>query len=183
MARTILSNKRFNLTLNRLSHQIVENYPSLEDVRFIGIQEKGVIMAERIAQRLTQLYRRKVNIGKLDITFYRDDFRTREKPLRASSTNIDFEVEGKNVVLIDDVLYTGRSVHAGISAILDFGRPESIELMCMIDRRFNRHFPIKADYAGFTVDAVDEAYVRVEWENIDGEDRVLLLSAKEARNK
>ena len=182
--RVILSEDRFGLTIERLSQQIAESYPDMENTCIIGIQEKGVILAERILQRLKKLYpKQKITFGKLDITFYRDDFRTRQTPLKASTTEIEFLVEGKNVILVDDVLYTGRTVHAAISALLDFGRPERIEFLTMVDRRFNRHFPIKADYKGIIVDSMDQAYVKVEWENVDGKDQVLLFSAKDQSGK
>lgn len=117
--------------------------------------------------------------GQLDITFYRDDFRTRAKPLKASSTSMNFLVEDRNVVLVDDVLYTGRTVTAALTALQHYGRPRRILLLTMVDRRFNREVPVKADLSGMRVDSVDEAYVRVEWEEKDGEDRILIYPTKE----
>ena len=102
----------------------------------------------------------------------------RDTPLKAAETKIDFLIENKQVLLVDDVLYTGRTVHAAMSALQDFGRPQKIEMLCMVDRRFNRHFPIKADYQGIVVDALDEAYVKVNWKEKHGEDQVLLFSGK-----
>lgn len=177
--KVILERKRFGLTLERLCNEIYENHSSLDNLCFLGIQERGVILAERLLQVLYKLYGKKtLQFGKLDISFYRDDFRTRLNPLKVSSTDITFDLEGKKIILIDDVLYTGRTVHAAISAILDFGRPDKIEFLALVDRRFNRHFPIKADYKGIVVDAMDKAYVKVDWEHLDGEDRILLYSAK-----
>jgi pyrimidine operon attenuation protein/uracil phosphoribosyltransferase len=151
----------------------------MENTCILGIQESGVVLAERLIPALKKLYGKKsILFGKLDISFYRDDFRTRKNPIKVSSTDIEFDLEGKQIILIDDVLYTGRTVHAAISAILDFGRPDKIEFLTLVDRRFNRHFPIRADYKGIIVDALDEAYVKVDWEQIDGEDRILLYSAK-----
>ena len=182
--RVILEKDRFGLTIERLSHQLAESYPDMDNTCIIGIQEKGVVLAERIITRLNRIFPKKViPFGKLDITFYRDDFRIRKTPLKASTTEIDFLVEGRNVILVDDVLYTGRTVHAAISALQDFGRPEKIEFLTLVDRRFNRHFPIKADYKGIVVDALDKAYVKVEWEGIDREDQVLLYSAKDLSGK
>ena len=184
MAKVILENKRFGLTIERLCHQLKESYPLLDNVCFIGIQESGVILAERIISMLPRLFpKQKVTSGKLDISFYRDDFRRRDTPIKISSTEMDFLVEGKDVVLIDDVLFSGRTVHAAMSALQDFGRPRRLEFLTLVDRRFNRHFPIKADYAGIVIDALDEAYVKVEWEHIDGKDQVLLFSAKEGKEK
>ncbi len=134
----------------------------------------------RIHRRLTEIIGiPDIENGKLDITFYRDDFRLRSKPLRASVTEMDFLVENKKVVLMDDVLYTGRSVQAALTALQHYGRPRRIELLSLVDRRFNRDLPIKADYTGIRVDALDEAYVRVEWQEIQGEDQVLLFPQKE----
>jgi pyrimidine operon attenuation protein / uracil phosphoribosyltransferase len=175
--KLILPPERFQLTLERLCYLILENHRTLENVCIIGIQERGVYLAERLVSTITNIADiSSLRFGKLDITFYRDDFRRRDTPLRASSTDIDFLVEKKDVILVDDVLYTGRTVHAAMSAVSDFGRPSRIELLCMVDRRFNRQFPIRADYVGITVDSVDAAYVSVEHAHINGEDRVLLFS-------
>ena len=177
--KLIVSKERFELTIKRLCHQILERHLCLDKLCLIGIQERGVYLAERIKDQLTDMLgSQPFNYGKLDITFYRDDFRRRDTPLKAATTEIDFLVEDRNVILVDDVLYTGRTVHAAITAIQDFGRPARIEMLCMVDRRFNRHFPIKADYKGVAVDALDEAYVRVRWKEYHGEDQVLLFSGK-----
>ncbi|HMQ08264.1 MAG TPA: bifunctional pyr operon transcriptional regulator/uracil phosphoribosyltransferase PyrR [Saprospiraceae bacterium] len=182
--KVILEKQRFGLTIDRLCHQLVESFTSSMSFCLIGIQERGAVFSDRIKERIHQLYPESdFSYGKLDISFYRDDFRTREKPLKVSSTEMDFLVEGLHVVLIDDVLYTGRTVHSAMAALMDFGRPASIRYMTLVDRRFNRHFPIKADYSGITVDAVDEAYVKVEWSHLNGEDRILLFSAKMDRNR
>jgi len=177
--KTILAQERFRLTIERLCHQLMEEYEDFSNTCIIGVQERGVLLADRIIERLKILSpKTSIDYGKLDITFYRDDFRTRTEPLKASSTEIDFLVENKKVILIDDVLYTGRTIQASLAALQDFGRPEKVELLTLVDRRFNRHLPIMSDYTGMTVDALDEAYVKVEWENLDGQDRILLFSAK-----
>ncbi|MBT8233460.1 MAG: bifunctional pyr operon transcriptional regulator/uracil phosphoribosyltransferase PyrR [Saprospiraceae bacterium] len=176
--RQILSPQHFNITLLRLAHQIIENYPSNEIIYIVGIQEKGVILAERLIEIIKdKLKSPKIVFGKLDITFYRDDFRIREKPIVANSTQIDFDVEGKKILLVDDVLYSGRTIHAAMAALQDLGRVGQIELLTMVDRRFNRHLPIKSDYTGIQVDSLDEAYVKVQWKHLDGEDKVLIFSA------
>ena len=178
--RVILSQERFALTIDRLCHQLIENHDTFENTCLIGIQQGGIPLANRIHRRLVEIVGIPViENGKLDITFYRDDFRHRAKPLRASVTEIDFLVEDKNVVLMDDVLYTGRSVQAALTALQHYGRPRRVELLTLVDRRFNRDLPIKADYIGIRVDALDEAYVRVEWKEVEGEDRVLLFPQKE----
>ncbi len=178
-ARTILTTEKFKLTIERLCHQLVENHPRFEHTCIIGIQPRGIPLADRIVKRLrTMVKNPEFNYGKLDITFYRDDFRIRQTPLEASTTEMEFLVEDKNVILIDDVLYTGRTVQAALTAINHYGRPRKVELLALIDRRFNRHLPIQSDYTGMIVDALDEAYVKVEWEDIDGTDKIKLYPKK-----
>jgi pyrimidine operon attenuation protein/uracil phosphoribosyltransferase len=116
-----------------------------------------------------------IQLGYLDITFYRDDFRRSEKPLEANKTMLNFIVEDKKVVFIDDVLYTGRSIRSALTAIQDFGRPLEIELLTLIDRRFSRHLPIQPDYRGRQVDAIGGEKVKVCWKENDGEDAVYLV--------
>lgn len=176
--RVILENEQFQLTIDRLCHQIIENYSNFSELCIVGIQEKGVVLAQRIVESLIKITGvTEIHFGKLDITFYRDDFRRRDIPLKANSTEMDFLVEGKNVILIDDVLYSGRTIQAGLLALQQFGRANKIELLCLVDRRFNRELPIQSDYTGVRVDAIDEAYVQVEMDK-DGSDRILLFSAK-----
>ncbi len=177
--RQILSPERFKITLLRLAHEIIENYASEPSIIIIGIQEKGVILAERLIDILKKKNPKTIiHFGKLDITFYRDDFRMRSTPLKANSTDIEFQIENQKIILIDDVLYTGRTIQAAMSALQDLGRVEKIELLAMVDRRFNRHLPIKCDYTGIQVDSLDEAYVRVQWEHQDGQDKILIFSAQ-----
>lgn len=177
--KTILTEKRLKLTLDRLCHSLIENYDNFDNTAIVGVQQRGTLFANRIYKRLQELVpKAKVDYGKLDITFFRDDFRTRKTPLQASSTEMDFLLEGKRVILIDDVLYTGRTVHAAISAMQQFGRPAAVELMVLVDRRFNRTFPIKSNYVGITVDALNEDYVKVEWQEEEGKDRVLFFTGK-----
>lgn len=177
--RVILEDKRLNLMIERLCHQLIENYHKFENACLIGVQPRGVFFADRIHQRLQKILRLKsIEYGKLDITFHRDDFRTREKPLQANVTEMDFLVEDKKVILVDDVLYTGRTIQAAMSALQHYGRPDQVELVALIDRRFNRHLPVQADYIGMTIDAIDEAYVKVEWEEHEGQDQVILFPNK-----
>jgi pyrimidine operon attenuation protein/uracil phosphoribosyltransferase len=177
--RVIAGQKRFALTIERLCQQLIERHGSFEDTCLIGIQPRGVFLGDRLHERLEALVDQgNVEYGKLDITFYRDDFRTRAKPLSASPTEVDFLVEGKKVILVDDVLYTGRTVQAALTALNNYGRPKKVELLALVDRRFNRHLPIQGDYVGMTVDAVDKAFVRVEWKEQTGEDRVLIFADK-----
>ena len=178
--RIILTEARIQLTIERLCRQLIEVYDTFDQTCLIGIQPRGTFLANRLFNRLSELIPGSViDFGKLDITFYRDDFRTREKPLKASVTDLNFLVENKNVILVDDVLYTGRTVQAALTALQHYGRAKKVDLLCLIDRRFNRHLPIKSDFTGIRVDAVDEAFVKVEWKENDGEDRVLLFPTKE----
>lgn len=177
--RVILNRERFALTIERLCHQLIEKYDRFTDTCLIGIQPRGVLFSDRISERLMSILNiGNLEYGKLDITFYRDDFRIRTKPLKASFTDMKFLVDEKNVVLIDDVLYTGRTVQAALTALNHYGRPKQVDLLALVDRRFNRHLPIQSDFVGITVDALDDAYVKVKWEHIDGEDTVLLFAEK-----
>lgn len=177
--RVILRNEQFQLTILRLCHQILENFSEPTEFCLVGIQEKGVILANRIYKTIKTINdQHTIHLGKLDITFYRDDFGRRDFPLEANTTEIEFLIEDKPVIIADDVLYSGRTIQAGLMALQDFGRPSKVELLTMVDRRFNRHLPIQANYIGMSVDAIDEAYVRVEWDETEGKDRILLFSPK-----
>ena len=162
--KSILSEQQLSITIKRLAHQVLENHPDLQDTVLIGIQPRGVFLSDRIVEEIRkQVDEEKVLYGKLDITFYRDDIR---KELHiANHTEIPFTIEGKKVVLIDDVLYTGRTIRAALDALLAFGRPEKVELCILIDRRFSRQFPIQADYVGRSIDSIVSQKVRVEWQN------------------
>lgn len=175
--KVLLSAKEINIILHRLACQLIENHLDFKDTVLIGIQPRGVRVAERLKNILEEAYRiEQIKLGYLDITFFRDDFRRGEKPLEANKTRIDFLVEGKKVVFIDDVLYTGRSIRAALTAIQSFGRPEEIELLTLIDRRFSRHLPIQPDYRGRQVDAINEEKVKVTWKEQEGEDTVFLIN-------
>ncbi|MCO6479061.1 MAG: bifunctional pyr operon transcriptional regulator/uracil phosphoribosyltransferase PyrR [Phaeodactylibacter sp.] len=178
--KTIIGQERFALTIDRLCHQLIEQHGHFEQTCLVGIQPRGVHLSNRLYRRLSEILSiSSIKYGKLDITFYRDDFRTRAKPLYASRTEMDFLVEDKRVVLADDVLYTGRTVQAALTALNHYGRPRQVELVSLVDRRFNRHLPIHSDYTGITIDALDEAYVRVEWAELEQEDRILLFANKQ----
>jgi pyrimidine operon attenuation protein/uracil phosphoribosyltransferase len=167
--RIILSEEKLQLVLDRLAHQLIEYHGDFTHSCLIGIQPRGPALSDRIIQRLHTLgHFASLPYGLLDVTFHRDDFRTRHEPIKANSMKMDFLVDNKKVVLIDDVLYTGRTIQAAISALQHFGRPEKIELLVLIDRRFNRDLPIQADYTGMVVDALDQAYVKVEWQEGSG---------------
>lgn len=175
--KLLLSAKEIDIILNRLACQLIENHNDFSDTVLIGIQPRGTFLAKRLADMLINNYNiTKVELGSLDITFFRDDFRRGDKPLAANATHIDFLVEDKNVVFIDDVLYTGRSIRAALTAIQSFGRPRHIELLTLIDRRFSRHLPIQPDYRGRQVDAINNEKVIVNWKENNGEDAVYLIN-------
>jgi pyrimidine operon attenuation protein/uracil phosphoribosyltransferase len=159
-----------------LACQLIENHLDFSNSVLIGIQPRGVSLAERLKIILETEYNIKnISLGFLDITFFRDDFRRGEKQLEANKTQIDFLVEDKKVVFIDDVLFTGRSIRAALTAIQSFGRPAEIELLVLIDRRFSRHLPIQPDYRGRQVDVINDEKVKVCWKDKDGEDAVYLI--------
>lgn len=175
--KILLSAKEIHIILHRLACQLLETHLDFSNSVLIGVQPRGIFLAERLAKILKEEYKIKgIKLGSLDITFYRDDFRRSEKLLQANKTKIDFLVEDKNVVFIDDVLYTGRSIRAALTAIQSFGRPKNIELLTLIDRRFSRHLPIQPNYRGRQVDAINEEKVKVMWQENDGEDAVYLVS-------
>ena len=177
--RIILSEQKLNLVLDRLSHQLIEYHGDFKDTCIIGIQPRGKALSDRLIERLKSIGKFKnLQYGLLDVTFHRDDFRTRQGPLKASEMKIDFLVDNKKVVLIDDVLYTGRTIQAAISTLQHFGRAEKIELLVLVDRRFNRDLPIQSDYFGMAVDALDQAYVKVEWDE-GGGGKVRIYPTKE----
>jgi len=174
--KVLLNAKEVNITLHRLSCQLIENHNTFQNTVLIGIQPRGIYLANRIKTMLEEEYKIKnIRLGHLDITFFRDDFRRSDKPLEANKTNINFLVEDQKIVFIDDVLYTGRSIRAALTAIQSFGRPSEIELLTLIDRRFSRHLPIQPDYRGRQVDAINDEKVKVCWKENDGEDGVFLI--------
>ncbi len=177
--KNLLAHERFRLTIERLCYQLIEDWGDFSDACVIGIQPRGVPLSDRIHDRLQALTgNTHIEYGKLDITFYRDDFRMRDTPLSAYPNEMEFLVAGKKVLLVDDVLYTGRTIQAALAALQPYGRPDVVELLVLVDRRFNRHLPIQADYTGLAVDALDEAYVKVHWKEIHGEDEILLFDKK-----
>ena len=161
--KTILDKQQLHLTILRLAHQLLENHLDLKDVVFIGIQPRGVRVGNKLIECIRQLSPgEKVQYGILDITFYRDD--VRDELHVANTTDIPFSIEDKEVILIDDVLYTGRTIRAALDAIQDFGRPKKVELCVLVNRRFNRELPIQPDYCGKAIDSNISQKVKVEWD-------------------
>ncbi len=174
--KTLLNEKEIHIILHRLACQLIENHQDFSNTILIGLQPRGTFLANRLVQILQQDYKIKnIKLGKLDITFYRDDFRRREAPLEASKTEIDFIVDGKNVVFIDDVLFSGRSIRAALTAVQAFGRPANIELLVLIDRRFSRHLPIQPDYKGRQVDVIKDEQVKVSWKENENKEGVYII--------
>jgi len=172
--KTVITAEQINLTIKRLAHQILENHLQLQNTVIIGLQPRGVFLSDRIVEEIKrETSGLQVNYGKLDITFYRDDVR---KELHVpNETAIDFSIEEKAVVLIDDVLYTGRTIRAALDALMDFGRPAKVELMVLIDRRYSRQLPIQPDYTGKSIDSIVTQKVKVLWQEKDGKDEVVLI--------
>ena len=172
----ILGNPKFDITIKRLCHQLIESHNDFSDSVLIGLQPRGIYLAKRIQEQLQAFLPKKdIKLGNLDVTFFRDDFRTSEKLLLANSTSIDFIIDNKKVILIDDVLYTGRTIRAGLDAMLAFGRPSKVELLVLIDRRYTRHLPIEPDYIGLQVDSISSEKVIVKWKETEGKDEVVLV--------
>ena len=176
--KVLLTAKEVTIILHRLACQLIEKHLDFSDTILVGIQPRGVFLAERLKSILEQEYQTpEIQLGYLDITFFRDDFRRTEKPLEANKTKINFIVENKKVIFIDDVLFTGRSIRSALTAIQSFGRPSEIELLVLIDRRFSRNLPIQPDYRGRQVDAINNKKVKVSWKENDGEDGVYLITS------
>ncbi len=161
--KIILDKKQLALTIQRLSYQLLENHGVFENTVLIGMQPRGVLLSDRMYNYLKSvLPDQDIKYGRMDITFYRDDLR---KALHApNQTDILFSIEDKKVILIDDVLYTGRSIRAALDALIDFGRPQKVELCVLINRKFSRQLPIQPDYSGKSIDSIVSQKVKVEWE-------------------
>jgi pyrimidine operon attenuation protein/uracil phosphoribosyltransferase len=172
--KTILTEEELGITIQRLSHQLLENHLSFQDLVIIGIQPRGIYFSDRIVQQINeQIKPSKITYGKLDNTFYRDDVRQGLHTL--NQTDMPFSVENKTVILVDDVLYTGRTIRASMDALLTFGRPAKVELCILIDRRFSREVPIQADFVGRSIDTIITQRVKVLWKERDGREEVVLL--------
>lgn len=175
--RLIINNTTIAIMVNRLCYQLIENHQQFSDSVIIGLQPRGIYLAGRVHLRLQQILgSSSIPLGTLDVTFHRDDLRMRDELMLPSATDINFIIEEKKVILVDDVLYTGRTIRAGLDAMLAYGRPKKVELLCLIDRRYRRDLPIQPDYVGKTVDTIASQKVKVEWQETEGEDKVWLLN-------
>jgi pyrimidine operon attenuation protein/uracil phosphoribosyltransferase len=171
--REILNASALSRALTRIASEIVERNGGIADVALVGVRTRGVPLAERLAARLEKSEGVTVPVGILDITMYRDDLGTAGRPPAVQSTRIDFREEDKTIVLVDDVLFTGRTVRAALDALIDFGRPRRIQLAVLVDRG-GRELPIAADYVGRAADVAADEHVQVQLKEIDGTDRVTI---------
>ncbi|MFZ8961548.1 MAG: bifunctional pyr operon transcriptional regulator/uracil phosphoribosyltransferase PyrR [Flavobacteriaceae bacterium] len=162
-SKILLDDKKIEIILHRLCCQMVERHGDFSNTVLVGLQPRGTLLLDRLKLMLSGMKVMNLKTGKLDTTFFRDDFRRKEEPLNARSTEMNVALEGRDVILIDDVLFTGRSIRSALTAIDTYGRPKSIELLVLIDRRFSRHLPIQPDYLGAQIDALQGDKVRVVW--------------------
>ncbi|MDE3197491.1 MAG: bifunctional pyr operon transcriptional regulator/uracil phosphoribosyltransferase PyrR [Acidobacteriota bacterium] len=175
----IMSASEIDRTLVRLAHEVLEKTKDLDQLAFIGIRRRGVPMAQRLAAKIEALEGRKVPVGVLDINLYRDDLSTVGHKPQVNGTEIPFSVQGKEVILTDDVLYTGRTIRAALDALFDQGRPARVQLLVLIDRG-HRELPIEAKYVGRAVQTSDDEIIEVKYQEIDGMEKVLLCERTEA---
>lgn len=177
MKYPLLNSIGLNHTIKRLCYELIENHDNFQNTVLVALQPRGIYLGNRIFDELKSITNNQdIQKGNLDVTFYRDDFRSRQNPLVPNSTNIEFLIENKNVILIDDVLYTGRTIRAGLDALMAFGRPKKVELLVLIDRRYSRDLPIQPDYVGKQVDTIASDNVKVKWAETDDEDEVSLIT-------
>jgi pyrimidine operon attenuation protein / uracil phosphoribosyltransferase len=178
--RLLLDSKLLQITISRLCQQLIENHDDFADTVILGLQPRGIYLAERIKKVLEVELGKKIQLGYLDTTFHRDDFRRREQPITANKTHVPFLIEGKKVIIVDDVLYTGRSVRAAFDAMTMFGRPEKVELLVLIDRLYSREIPIEANYVGRKVNTLDSQRIKVELlERGNTKDNIWLMNITE----
>jgi pyrimidine operon attenuation protein/uracil phosphoribosyltransferase len=176
-AKIILEKKQFNITIDRLCYELIERHGDFSNTAIIGLQPRGIYFSRRIHKRITEILNdKKVLYGELDIAFYRDDFRRGNEQILPSEMKIDFTVQDKNIVIVDDVLYTGRTIRSALDALTDFGRPDKVELMVLVDRRYSRHLPIQPDYTGISVDTRANDKVKVEWKENAKQDLVHIIT-------
>jgi pyrimidine operon attenuation protein/uracil phosphoribosyltransferase len=174
--KTLFTHEQLTITIQRLAHQIVEQIDVFKDVVIIGIQPRGIHLSDRVVKAIQAIVPgQKIQYGQLDTTFYRDDVHQNNGIHIPSATSIDFNLEGKQIILIDDVLHTGRTIRAAMDALIDFGRPKHVSLMVLIDRRFSRELPIQPDFVGQSVDTMYSQKVKVQWDEQQLDHKVLLI--------
>jgi pyrimidine operon attenuation protein/uracil phosphoribosyltransferase len=168
---------RLSRTLTRMAHEMLERHPEMTGVVFVGVRSRGVPLARRIAERIKEAAGIVIPVGALDITLYRDDLTAIASHPVLKATDISFPIEGRTVILVDDVLFTGRTVRAALDELIDFGRPGRIQLAVLVDRG-HRELPIRADYVGKTITTSRDEIVQVMLEEEDGADRVVLMERR-----
>lgn len=173
MVKKIMDKDGLGKTLARLAHEVIEKNDNLEEIAMVGIKSRGDLIAARIAARIKKLSGKTIPVGAIDITFYRDDVSLKISN-NPQSTDIKFSIDGKNIILVDDVLFTGRSTRAAIDALLDLGRPKKIQLLVLIDRG-HKQLPIHADYVGKNIPTSFKEAVEIKMQESDGEDGVAIL--------
>ena len=176
MKSRVIDESGFKRTLNRLAHEILERNKGAETIAIVGIRTRGEFLARRLVEKIQRLEHKELQFGFLDITLYRDDLRGRREQPLLKGTVISFDVTGKNIILVDDVLYTGRTIRAALDALIDLGRPRAIQLVCLIDRG-HRELPIRPDYVGKNVPTSRHEKVAVRFGEVDGVDEVVLIQS------
>jgi pyrimidine operon attenuation protein / uracil phosphoribosyltransferase len=166
----------FETTIKRICFELKEVHQNFEETVLIGLQPRGSYLAEYISNMIENLFQLKIQFGKLDTTFHRDDIRQHDTILLPNPNSINFEIENKKVILIDDVLYTGRTIRAGLDALLVYGRPQIIELLVLVNRLYTRHIPIEPTYCGYSVDTIVSDKVKVEWDDIHHKNKIWLIN-------
>ena len=174
--RLLLDSSLLQLTIQRLCQQLIEKHDDFQNSVIIGLQPRGIFLAKRIQKELLKMQQHEIKLGYLDTTFHRDDFRRRSAPIKANETKIDFLIEGKDVILVDDVLYTGRSIRAAMDAMISFGRPRQVEYLVLIDRLNSRQLPIEATYIGKSVNTLPSQHVEVVLKEQGGDDNIVLIN-------
>lgn len=177
--RLLFDSQLLKVTISRLCQQLIEVHDDFSQSVIIGMQPRGIFLAQRIQSELEKLTGSTIHLGFLDTTFHRDDFRRRDEPITPSQTKIPFLIENKNVILVDDVLFTGRTVRAALDAMNTFGRPAKVELLVLIDRLYSRHIPVEANYVGRKVNTIQSQKVLVEIEEQGKEDNIWLINKEE----
>ena len=177
--RLLFDSQLLKVTISRLCQQLIEIHEDFSQSVIIGMQPRGIFLADRIKKELETLAIPDIKLGLLDTTFHRDDFRRRDEPIEASQTKIQFPIENKKVILVDDVLFTGRTVRAALDAINTFGRPSKVELLVLIDRLYSRHIPIQANYIGRKVNTIQSQKILVELKEQGTDDNIWLINKEE----
>jgi len=179
VSQILMDEAQFERVIDRLTHQLLEHH-DFSNTDLVGLQPRGYWFAQIIQQRLQAILGKPIFCGGLDVTFHRDDFRRRENPISPSLTEMPFLIEGRQVIMIDDVLFTGRTIRAGLDALLAHGRPSSVQLLVLVDRRFQRELPIEPQFIGKSIDSIDYQYVKVICDETSESCRVMLFNEKPA---